>query len=69
MWTTAACPTAGSVELDGRYRPPFGGSWRLTPHFYAQLFHGFGETLLRYDQNFTAFRIGIGFSDRSARAK
>ena len=59
----------GSVELDGRYRPPYGGSWRFTPHLYAQLFQGFGETLLRYDQSVTAFRIGIGFSDRSPRSK
>lgn len=59
----------GSVEVDARYRPPYGTSFRFTPHVYAQLFQGFGETLLRYDQTVTAFRIGIGFSDRSSRSK
>ena len=59
----------GSVEVDARYRPPYGTSFKFTPHVYAQLFQGFGETLLRYDQSVTAFRIGIGFSDRSSRSK
>lgn len=59
----------GSVELDAQYGPPLGEHFRFTPKLYVQLFHGFGETLLRYDEVVTAFRVGISFSDRATRAR
>lgn len=57
------------LEADLQWRPAYGNRvswWRLTPNFYAQLFQGYGEYLLAYDQKETAFRIGISFDDRVA---
>jgi phospholipase A1 len=59
----------GSVEVDARWRPPYGGWWRFTPYLYGQFFGGDGETLLNYDHSITAIRVGIGLSDRSTRTK
>lgn len=51
----------GYAELWARYRLPFETvSWSL----YAQLVTGYGETLLRYNQKVTAFRVGIALDDR-----
>ncbi len=60
---------AGSVQVDARWRPLFFSASRFTPYLYAQMFTGFGETLLTYDDALTNFRVGIGFSDRSTRSK
>ncbi|HYQ30765.1 MAG TPA: phospholipase A [Polyangiaceae bacterium] len=61
--------SVGSLELNGRWRPRYGDFWRFTPYLYAQLFSGYGETLLSYDRATTAFRIGIGFTDLSTRSE
>jgi outer membrane phospholipase A len=56
------------VEVAAQWRPAYEGRfvewWKFTPYIYAQLFHGYGETLLQYNQKTTAFRIGISFEDR-----
>ena len=59
----------GSLELDGRWRPRYGDFWRFTPYLYAQLFTGYGETMVNYDRTTTAFRVGIGFTDLSTRSE
>ena len=59
----------GSLELDGRWRPRYGEFWRFTPYLYAQVYSGYGETLLSYDRPLTTFRIGIGFTDLSTRSE
>jgi len=59
----------GSLELDGRWRPRYGDFWRFTPYLYAQLFTGYGETLLSYDHTTTSFRVGIAFTDLSTRSE
>ena len=61
--------TVGSVELDGRWCPRYGNFWRFTPYLYAQLFTGYGETLLNYDRALTTFRVGIAFTDSSTRSQ
>jgi outer membrane phospholipase A len=61
--------SAGSVELDARWRPRYGDFWRFTPYLYGQLFTGYGETILNYDHALTAARVGIGFTDRSTRSQ
>ncbi len=66
---TSASISLGSVQIDGRWRPPTGNAWRFTPFLYAQLFTGYGETLLSYDREVSAFRIGIGLSDISTRSR
>jgi len=60
---------AASLELDARWRPRYGDFWRFTPYLYGQIFTGYGETLLTYDRSLTAFRLGIGFTDRSTRTE
>lgn len=60
---------SGSLQVDGRWTPPYPAGWRFTPRLVVQLFHGHGETLLLYDEVVTAFRVGIGFSDRSTRSR
>lgn len=59
---------AGSVEVDARWRPRYDELWRFTPYLYGQAFTGYGETLRSYDRALTAFRVGIGFGDRSTRS-
>lgn len=59
----------GSLELVGRWRPPYSDFWRFTPYVFLQLFVGYGETLLAYDRFLTTFRVGLGLSDTSARSK
>jgi phospholipase A1 len=66
---TSASLGVGSVEVDGRWRPPNGDIWRLTLYLYAQLFVGYEEMLLTYNRPVTAFRIGIGLSDISTRSR
>jgi outer membrane phospholipase A len=60
--------TRGAVEVTAQWRPGYEGAllewWKFTPYFYAQLFTGYGETLLRYNEKFTAFRIGFALEDR-----
>lgn len=60
---------AASLELDGRWRPRYGDFWRFTPYLYGQIFTGYGETLMTYDRALSAFRVGIGFTDRSTRTE
>jgi phospholipase A1 len=60
---------AASIEIDARWRPRYGDFWRFTPYLYGQAFSGYGETLLTYDRSLTAFRVGIGFTDRSTRTE
>jgi phospholipase A1/A2 len=57
----------GSVQVDGRWRPLFFSLSRFTPFLFAQMFTGYGETLRNYDNPQTSFRVGVGFSDRSAK--
>jgi outer membrane phospholipase A len=53
------------LEAFAEWRPAYGvSSWRFTPYIYVQLFAGYGEYLLAYDQRETAFRAGISFEDR-----
>ncbi len=55
------------IEAFVQWRPAYGDRvtwWRFTPFLYAQLFHGYGEYLLHYNQEETAFRVGISLEDR-----
>jgi phospholipase A1 len=63
---TSATLAKGSVQVDVRYRL-FGIGWPYTPFFWSQLFVGYGETLLTYNEPTTSFRIGFGLSDHAAR--
>jgi phospholipase A1 len=65
---TSRAIAEGSVEIGGRWRPAYAAFWRFTPYLYAQVFTGYGETLLAYDRPLTAFRVGIGLSDISSRS-
>lgn len=58
----------GSIQVDARWRPRVFSVSRFTPYLYAQVFTGFGETLLTYDSALSNVRVGIGFSDRSTRS-
>jgi outer membrane phospholipase A len=51
-------PTAGGEELMIRMRPYFRTFLREA---VIQIFHGYGEDLLEYDQNRWGIRAGIGF--------
>lgn len=51
-------PTAGGQELTLRLRPYFRNFLREA---VVQVFHGYGESLLFYDQTRWRLRIGIGF--------
>jgi phospholipase A1/A2 len=60
--------THGSLLVEFAWRPGYGTfarGWRFTPYLYAQYFTGQGETLLSYDRNAQAFRIGVGFRDQA----
>ena len=62
-WRASA--KAGSVEVDARWRPGYSNlstSWRFVPYLFGQLFTGYGETLLDYDNPETSVRVGIGLS-------
>jgi phospholipase A1 len=59
----------GSIEIDMRWRPRYGDLFRFTPYLYAQMFTGYGETLLDYNHSHSAFRVGIGFTARSTRSE
>jgi outer membrane phospholipase A len=56
------------IEVAMQWRPGYEGAllewWKFTPYFFAQFFTGYGETLLRYNEKFTAFRIGVALEDR-----
>lgn len=63
-WTLEA---QQGLELFLEWRPGYGGHvrwWRFTPNFFAQLYSGYGEYLLAYDEPRTALRIGISIGDR-----
>ena len=52
----------GSVQLDLSY-PLWELLFRnLNLYLYAQLFHGYGESLLTYDRKDTAGRVGLGLA-------
>ena len=55
------------TEVFAQWRPAYDDRvsfWRFTPYVYAQFFHGYGEYLLAYNQQETAFRIGLSLEDR-----
>lgn len=58
------------IESFVQWRPFYSGTsfWKFTPNIFAQLFTGYGEYLLNYDQKTTAFRIGVSLEDRVHRA-
>ena len=49
----------GSVQLDASYPIPLDGT-EIYPTLYAQLFTGYGESLLDYNKKDTRLRFGIG---------
>ncbi|HEY0715503.1 MAG TPA: phospholipase A, partial [Polyangia bacterium] len=57
-----------SIEIALQWRPAYEGRflewWKFTPFFYLQIFRGYGETLLQYDQKVSVLRFGISFEDR-----
>jgi outer membrane phospholipase A len=55
------------IDLSLEWRPGYGGHvswWRFTPNFFAQLYSGYGEYLLAYDEKRTMLRIGFSIGDR-----
>lgn len=56
--STTLNPIAGGQELTLRFRPPPVSYLRL---LIVQVFHGYGENLLEYNQNRWGIRAGIGF--------
>jgi outer membrane phospholipase A len=63
-WTFEA---QDAVDLSLEWRPGYGGHvrwWRFTPNFFAQLYSGYGEYLLAYDEFRTSLRIGLSIGDR-----
>ena len=57
-----------AIQVTGQWRPAYEGEflewWKFTPYIFAQLWTGYGETLLSYNVDTTAFRIGLAFDDR-----
>jgi phospholipase A1 len=51
-------PLKGGQELTFRAKSK---ARKFLPLFTAQLFHGYGESLLDYQENRTGLRVGIGF--------
>jgi phospholipase A1 len=62
--------SAGTWGLQGyaQWRPGYRGSvlrwFKFTPYLYAQLYSGYGESLLLYNQKATSFRLGIALEDK-----
>jgi phospholipase A1 len=55
------------LEAFFQWRPAYDDRyswWRFTPNFFAQLYTGYGEYLLRYNESHTSIRIGISIDDR-----
>ncbi len=55
----------GGLEVDARWRPGYASlskSWRFIPYFFGQMYTGYGETLLDYNNPETSIRIGFGLS-------
>jgi phospholipase A1 len=60
-------PGRQGIEAFLQWRPGYDDRvsfWRFTPYIYAQLFHGYAEYLLAYNQAETAFRVGLSIEDR-----
>ncbi len=59
----------GAMQIDVKWHPSrtslAGTLWPLNVYLYAQYFTGYGEMLSRYDYSSSAFRIGLGMSERS----
>jgi phospholipase A1 len=57
------------IESFVQWRPFYSGSsfWKFTPNIFAQLFTGYGEYLLDYNQKTTSFRLGVSLEDRVHR--
>jgi phospholipase A1 len=59
---------AWAVESYAQWRPGYRGSvlrwFKFTPYLYAQLYSGYGESLLLYNQKITALRFGIALEDK-----
>jgi phospholipase A1/A2 len=63
-WTFEA---QDGLDLSLEWRPGYGGHvrwWRFTPNFFAQLYTGYGEYLLAYDEPRTSLRVGLSIGDR-----
>lgn len=63
-WTLKA---QQGLDLYLEWRPGYRGHahwWRFTPNFFAQLYSGYGEYLLAYDESRTTLRVGISIADR-----
>ena len=58
--------TRHGLEVAVQWRPAYRSRttwWRFTPYFYGQLYVGYGEYLLDYNQQKTAIRFGVAFED------
>lgn len=48
----------GTLQLGAQYRLD---SYKWNPHLFAQLFSGYGDTLIEYDERKTELRFGLSF--------
>ncbi len=58
----------GALQIDARWHPSrsslASSFWPGNIYLYVQFFTGYGEMLSRYDVSNSAFRIGLGMSER-----